>query len=141
MKKNTILTLALILSLGMIACKSKSKVNSSTTTSGSGSNSVEQSSNQGKIKGYRFIVSFISVGSGADNQAISKLEKIASDYKGNPQFEVVSWGREGEKDYCFSLNQMNSTEQTQFIEKVKMEFKGNSLVQFRENGPAKGVRE
>ena len=141
MKKIIVIVAMLSVSLSVFACKNKKKA---TSTATSGANAPESNSNgsaQGKVRAYRFIVSFISIGSGSDATAMSKLEKIVKEYSGKASFEVVSWGREGEKDYCFSLNEMNSSDQTKFIERVKKELANNNLVQFRENGPAKGVRE
>ena len=77
------------------------------------------------------VVSFISKGSGTDKKAINKLKTFLEQYNAAAQkpvaYEVKSWGREGEKDYC--INTSNKA----FIEKVKQELKGFELVRIKEN--------
>lgn len=52
------------------------------------------------------IVSFISKGEGIDNESLAIFEKLVVKYQNNRSctysFELKTWGREGERDYCVS---------------------------------------
>jgi hypothetical protein len=49
----------------------------------------------------------------------------------------LAWGREGEFDCEFSLNELNLNEQTDFVKGLKKLFEGNQLVQIEENKPSR----
>lgn len=77
------------------------------------------------------VVSFISKGGGTDKSAIKKFIAFVEQYNlssSNPiTYEVKSWGREGEKDYCIN------TSNKEFLEKLKKEMTGIELVRIKEN--------
>jgi hypothetical protein len=75
------------------------------------------------------VVSFISKGSGTDKTAMNKLKSFLdnSSAKKTVTYEVKSWGREGEKDYCIKTNNQ------EFIEQIKKEMSGFELVRIKEN--------
>lgn len=96
---------------------------------------------QDKVNGnfYRLIVSFISIGEGTDRQGRETLDGVLADWKTKKgkeiTFESVAWGREGENDFCFRINNLNEKEQQMFVSDMKTAFKGRSLVQITENQP------
>lgn len=98
-------------------------------------------SDQDKVNGnfYRLIVSFISIGEGTYRQGRETLDGVLADWKTKKgkeiTFESVAWGREGENDFCFRINNLNEKEQQMFVSDMKTAFKGRSLVQITENQP------
>lgn len=88
---------------------------------------------------YRFIVSFISIGSGTDAKAHSLFVKYLSDYKYTNKdtlsYDVIPWGREGEVDYCIRLSELMPNEQTKFITDIKRILKDSTLARYKENAP------
>ncbi|MBL0341777.1 MAG: hypothetical protein IPP71_13060 [Bacteroidetes bacterium] len=88
---------------------------------------------------YRFIVSFISISEGTDRTARPELDGILASWEkkmGKPiTYESVAWGREGENDFCFKLNELSAEEQQSFVNEVRTAFKNRSLIQITENEP------
>jgi hypothetical protein len=89
----------------------------------------------------RLSVSFISIGSGTDSEAKQKFEKFLSDYEAKNKtkltYETVKWGREGEVDYCFKLEELKAKQQEKFIKELKDVLKDSKLVRYTENMPCK----
>lgn len=88
---------------------------------------------------YRLIVSFISIGEGTDRNGKATLDGIIDNWKQKTgkliSYEPVSWGREGETDFCFKINELTSKEQELFATDIKTAFNGNQLIQITENQP------
>jgi hypothetical protein len=93
---------------------------------------------------YRFNISFISIGSGTDRKAKEQFTKFVSEFeeRNNTKlsYETVSWGREGEHDYCFKLTELNTKQQEKFITGLKELLKNSTLVRYNENVPCKKKR-
>ena len=94
---------------------------------------------------FRFGVSFISIGGGIDRQAKQKFDQYIEEFnslnKVNLKIEIIKWGREGEVDYCFSLNELDAKLQEKFISEVKNQFNASSLVKIYENETCKHPRK
>ncbi len=85
----------------------------------------------------RFIVSFYSIGSGAEQNLAAKFKTFADTYlkagNGKINYAEVHWGREGETDYCLSLNELIPAMQLDFIIKSKELLKEAKYVHYFEN--------
>jgi len=94
---------------------------------------------------FRFGVSFISIGSGTDKQAKQKFNQFIQEFnatnKINLKVEIINWGREGEVDYCFGLNELDVKSQADFISQVKGILGNSSLVKYYENETCKHPRK
>lgn len=88
---------------------------------------------------YRLTVSFYSTASGAEAPMMRKLEDFVGEYaeknKTNVDYEKSHWGREGESDYCFKLNELSSDQQKDFIIQVRDVLKEAKWVHINENQP------
>ncbi len=86
---------------------------------------------------FRLVVSFISFGAGTDPEANAILEAYVYDYKLKNNkvvsYFMIPWGREGEVDCCFPLDELNASEQNNFIDGLNKVIKGKELIQITEN--------
>lgn len=86
---------------------------------------------------FRLVVSFISFGAGTDPESKAILESYIYDYKLKNNkvvtYYMIPWGREGEVDCCFPLDELNASEQNNFIEGLKKVIAGKELIQINEN--------
>ena len=101
--KTLLINSAFIFSVLFFACKSKQA-----TANSKENNSTVNSADANAPKTYRFIVSFISIGTGVDGDAFNKLEKFIKEHPKKPAFEQKRWGREGEVDFMFSLKEFKT---------------------------------
>lgn len=136
MKKNIILLIALSI---LFACKtnkdpSASKDNVLQTQ-------VPRTKDSLQVDNYRLTINFFSIGSGTENNLMTRLEDFVGEYAGKLNktidYSKVGWGREGETDYCFKLNELTIQEQSNFILQVKEELKTGKWVHVYENQPCK----
>lgn len=109
-------------------CKTKSK----TTTNNSSSPNKTVADDGTKLK-CRVAVSFISFASGIDAAAYDKIEDFIKNHPKKPAYDLVPMGREGERDICMSLKEMNNSEQKAFIEELKKMAEGSDRVKVNEN--------
>ncbi|MBL7924042.1 MAG: hypothetical protein JNL88_07580 [Bacteroidia bacterium] len=154
MRKTTSLLIGL--SLALVACKSSresgaksentAEVTTTTTTgpsssSGSNENTVQTENwnrEQAKLgpDSFRLVVTFISIGAGTDPDARALLDKYLLDYKSRGgkslKYIMIPWGREGEVDCCFTLEELNASEQKDFIEGLRDAMKTRELIQVNE---------
>ena len=121
-------------------------MNSTTNTTNSNTTTTTQttvSSNTNKTQGdtvpavYRVVVSFISIGEGTDANARPMLDKYVQQFMDGTSKRIVNdahaWGREGESDICFTLDNLTPEEQVRFVNGLKEVFKGRELVHIIEN--------
>lgn len=80
----------------------------------------------------RLVVSFVSEGAGIDHAAQKNFEKWLSK-RTDVKYTVTHWGKEGEMDYCFLLNDKRAESQAQFVKEVRDFFGVNKKVQVNEN--------
>lgn len=86
-----------------------------------------------------FKVSFISIGSGIDIDAKKSYEELIRTFENKNNlklsFDNYSWGREGEIDFCFIFEKVDSQIKSEFITQTKDHLKGSKLVRYYENVP------
>lgn len=128
MKKLTLLLIA-ALSLAFANCKTKSKATSSSDNS-SGQNTA--SSDGTKVK-CRVVISFISIGSGINGPKYDEIKGFIDKHPKKPAYDEIPAGREGEREVCMSLKEMNSSEQAEFIKELKKMAEGADRVSVSEN--------
>jgi len=127
MTKYILLGLVIIFTTSCICQKKAAKDTSTATTE-----TVSQS---------RFIVSFFSRGSGIDH-AIKKeyISFLQANYS-NIKYDEVKWGREGETDYCFGLDGIDSKKVEQFIQQSKDLLAKSQRVRIKENTSCRTPKE
>jgi hypothetical protein len=90
------------------------------------------------------VVSFYSIGSGINHGAANKMENFIEDYikKTNTKitYKKLSWGREGETDYCIELAVMNNAQRIKFISSVKNLLHEEKLIHLFENHPCRNMK-
>lgn len=110
-------------------CKTKSKATTSTATNSTASSTA---SKDVTVK-CRVAVSFISFAYGIDAAKYDAIEAWIKDHPKHPAYDVIPMGREGEKDICLSLKEMNSDEQKEFIKELHKQAEGSDRVKVNEN--------
>lgn len=87
---------------------------------------------------FRLVVSFISIGQGTDPEAAGLLANALAEFKSQkgkrPAYIMIPWGREGEVDCCFILNELAPAEQREFIGFLKGKLASRPLIQIQEDG-------
>ncbi|MBK7669254.1 MAG: DUF423 domain-containing protein [Sphingobacteriaceae bacterium] len=81
----------------------------------------------------RVAVSFISFASGIDGTKYDEIENFIKNHPKKPAFDVIPMGREGERDICMGLKEMNKDEQKAFIEELNKLAKTSDRVKVNEN--------
>ncbi len=82
----------------------------------------------------RVIVSFVSFGGGIDGASYKEMQNIINaenQKKCEIQYRIISWGREGEKDFCFPSQNANCIDN--LLKQIKAKFQGNTRVVITEN--------
>lgn len=125
MKKLTLIILAVV-TVFFTDCKTKSKA----TKSSEPNKTVADDGTKVKC---RVAISFISFASGIDGAKYDTIEAWIKNHPKKPSYEVIPMGREGERDICMSLKEMNSTEQKDFIKDLNKLAEGSDRVKVMEN--------
>jgi hypothetical protein len=142
MKAITIILSASALSiLAFYSCKNQEKTTSEQPVEKKEAKGGEVISNDSDSNGdekiCRLVMSFISIGEGPDFQAKEKFENFVDSWNTstgkNITYTTRAWGREGEVDYCFILNELTEKEQVQFIDEAKKAVSDSELVRIAEN--------
>ena len=132
-------TLLIVAIFFTIACHSSKKATSSTINEVEDSKQAEQKemSPTSTEKNIRLVVTFASIGAGIDEKGKTMLDGYINSFKEKSgklvKYGTLAWGREGEYDCEFSLNELNLNEQTDFVKGLKKLFEGNQLIQIEEN--------
>jgi hypothetical protein len=91
---------------------------------------------QSQDEKYRLVISFISIGEGTDPTAREKLNEILASWSQKAGKEIVMeshpWGREGEVDFCFHLNELSGQDQALMVREIREAFAGKPLIQISE---------
>lgn len=93
---------------------------------------------------YHLVLSFYSIGSGADWSIIAEfdrfIERDTSISARKAKVERVTWGREGEVDFCIDLTDLTDAEKKTFIEQSKEIANKAKYVHITENAPCRNKR-
>jgi hypothetical protein len=94
---------------------------------------------------YRFTVSFYSPGNGIDHAVKGKFDTFVGEFgkrhKVKLQHETVTWGREGEVDYCFPLTELKAIDQAAFVKEGLAILKASERVNTKENTTCRQPRK
>lgn len=82
---------------------------------------------------YRLAISFISYGGGIDGKIYNKVDSFIASRRKKLDCVVQAWGREGETDKYYPLNELSSKEQKTMISQLKKICEGNEMVIISEN--------
>ncbi|MEP7265853.1 MAG: hypothetical protein ABI772_15215 [Bacteroidota bacterium] len=137
--------------LMLIICSCKSRKGQSDVASGTETVSLSDSAILAQKQhdilskpNHRLVVSFISIGAGTypkgGEMISSYIEDRQNKYKVKLAYVSKAWGREGEWDMIFSLEELNQQQQVDFINGLKELFGGNQLILILENQPARTYR-
>jgi hypothetical protein len=121
------------------------------TISDNSVNEVQQQSRDEKKKEtaqenaiQNLVVSFYSIGGGIDYKSAEKFEQFLLSFTlengSKPVFEKIGWGREGEIDFCISLDAWNYTDAASFVEAAKGNVGASKYMHFTVNGTCKKRR-
>jgi hypothetical protein len=129
----------------IVACKTKNKVvtnNAANTISESVPTTATITPLPDSL--YRFRVSFVSIGTGVDRNAkrqfIQYINEFGQKHNITLKYESVSWGKEGEVDYCFKLSEVKQNLQHEFIDGLKNVLKNSTLVRYHEYATCRKTR-
>lgn len=93
---------------------------------------------------YSLVVSFYSIGSGIDFNVAKEYNQMLNSYTTAEglllDFDKVSWGREGETDFCIRLNSFSKKEKENFLGKSQEILKKTERVHTKENASCRQKR-
>lgn len=128
LRKNIVLFITCNLLLMASSCKSSSSSKSSTKM-------TNKTENKEVKDNYTLVISFYSIGGGTDGTHIRKFNEFVENYNPKPSPIITPWGREGEIDYCFTLNELSTKQKKDFVNQVRELLKDCKLVHINENAP------
>jgi hypothetical protein len=133
--KNFIIIALAFISLSSFCSKKRNKKNSTNTSKVTDTDSVKSYSKDSAIW---YKVSFISIGGGIDQKAVAACKQFIADFEKNNkissiELKIASWGREGEKDYCFALEALEDKTKKKFIEELEKILSSSTLVRYKYN--------
>lgn len=87
---------------------------------------------------YGLSVSFYSTGGGTDSKMITRFNEFVAAYEKEKNVTLVveknSWGREGEVDYCYKLDELSEKERNDFSQQATKLLSESQLVHVMQNG-------
>ena len=164
MRSNLLLIMLLITGLYLNACKSRKDVSNNEDeakqteqaikvktitdeTVQATTQDVEEGMEEKKYdkeKEYRVIISFISIGEGPSLTGHDKLQNFLNfqneNTEKNLKCDTIPWGREGEVDYCFTLEELSEGEQENFMGELRRSLEGDELIRIEENTVCRHIR-
>lgn len=134
--KNIAFYIICSLCIYILSCKS----NNSTKASDKNKTSTVNLNTTQEEK-YPLVLSFYSIGSGVDGNHLRKFSEFLENYQPKLNPIITPWGREGEVDFCFTLNELSTKQRNQFVKQVREQLKDCKLVHINENAPCVHKRE
>jgi hypothetical protein len=90
------------------------------------------------------VISFYSKGEGVNAKAVETIENFLKEYPSKVHHAIpynkISWGREGEIDFCISLAEFKGDDKRIFVDKIRELVKQFELINFFENHPCKELK-
>lgn len=90
------------------------------------------------------VISFYSKGQGVNAKAVETIENFLKEYPLKVHHDIpynkISWGREGEIDFCISLAELKGEDRRIFVEKIRELIKQFELINFFENHPCRELK-
>lgn len=127
MKAKHIIFFSALLMFGVVSCKCHKNQEEKPVTK------TEQTTDST----YRFIVSFISKGAGIDSKSNDAIASYITTFNNQNdatvKYDKINWGKEGEMDYCFKLDELKSNKQVDFIKGFKNVTGSSDLILYTEN--------
>jgi len=126
-------------------CKSKQDVAKSPTPAAKPETSATSDEIQAQKDAYNnIVISFYSVGEGVNAKAIDTLENFIAEYskkinKSMP-YSKISWGREGEVDFCISLAEIEGEQKRIFVQETRRQARQFEHINFYENHPCRELK-
>lgn len=127
MIKYTIISLVVLLTF---SCHSTKKIEKNIET-------TVENTNSDLGNNFRFIVSFYSPGNGIDRKMKQRYEEFLANNYPKVIYEKINWGKEGEIDFCFMLNEFDEEKKKEFLESSKEILSNSSRIHMYENTPCK----
>jgi hypothetical protein len=90
---------------------------------------------EGTVDNTRLVVMFISKGAGIDQKTKEAFEKWLQEQPRQVKWEITTWGREGELNYCLKLDELSTRDQEKFVEQTRIFLTDKDLVIVTENAP------
>jgi len=126
MKK--IVCFLLLALLGFSVCNAQSTTRSKT-----------KKTKSGRVM-YRLKLDFISKGAGIDNDTYQKIESFAKDHPKKPGSNVITKGKEGEKQVYFGLAELTEDEQYAFVDAVEKMIPDRKMVKMESTLPKRKAK-
>lgn len=96
-----------------------------------------ESSNTSLSDSSDLVITFSSRGEGINANSVETLhsfiDEFESQYVVSIEVNINNWGREGERDYCFNLKNLNNKNKKIFIADAKVLLEKKKLVTITEN--------
>lgn len=90
------------------------------------------------------VISFYSKGEGVNVKAVETIEDFLKKYSAEINqpipYNKISWGREGEVDFCISLAELKGEDKRIFVDKTREVTKQFELINFFENHPCRELK-
>jgi hypothetical protein len=124
-------------------CKSKQDVAKSPTPAAPPTSTSDEIQAQ-KDAYNNIVISFYSVGEGINANAIDTIENFIAEYskkinKAIP-YSKISWGREGEVDFCISLAEIEGEQKRIFVQETRRLARQYEHINFYENHPCRELK-
>jgi hypothetical protein len=142
LQKKVFTLMAILIGLNMAFSSCKSKKNA--LSQSEETMNTNENINENVDKAYHLVLSFYSIGSGADWDIIAEydrfieIDKASSTQKAN--IDRVTWGREGEVDFCIDLSNLTNIDKETFIKQSKEIAQKAKYVHINENAPCRNKR-
>lgn len=89
---------------------------------------------------YGLVVSFYSPGNGIDHKMKQEYAEFLTTNYPKTNYETIRWGKEGETDFCFQLNDLKENERELFVKESRELLSKSSRVHIYENVPCRNKK-